>query len=67
MQPAIAKILESADGKRRILVVKRDHGNFGLRVERQYQNTYGGLTPGSIFRTSELDQRKAKATFLWLS
>ena len=76
VKSAVVKILDGADGKRRVLVVKRDDGKFGLRAERRYLNTHDGeiadgwaplLSPGSAFQTPELAEREARATFWWLS
>jgi len=73
----IAKIFNSADGKRRVLVLRRPDGNFNLRAEKWYRDLYEGklIAEGwapipartSIFATLEIAEREAKARYPWIA
>jgi hypothetical protein len=70
------KILQRADGKRRVLLARRKDGKYGLVVEYWYENVFEGKLiargwavldrPASIFDTVEIAEREARATFPWL-
>ncbi len=69
------KILASEDGKRRISIVQRDDGNFGLVEEYWYENVYEGevvargwaVRPAasSIFANEEIAEFEARASYPW--
>jgi hypothetical protein len=73
----IARILNSADGKRRILIVERADGNFGFVEQYWYRTMYEGKlvsegwavldTPPSIFKTVEIAEREARVYYPWLA
>ena len=77
LPPNVARILESADRKRRVLIVKRDDGTFILDVQKWYRNVYEGRpiaegwaslpTHKSIYESIEIAEREARAQFRWLS
>ena len=72
----VAKILESRDRKRRVLIIARD-SVFGLGVQKLYQNVSEGpvLAQGwaslpthkSIYESIEIAEREARAQFEWLA
>ncbi len=74
---AVAKILNSPDGRRRVLIVQRSDGRFGLAEEKRYRNVYEGnlvaegwmrlSAPTAIFATVEIAEREAKDHFPWLA
>ncbi len=76
MPHTVAKILQSADQKRRVLIVKRDDGTYALIVQRRYRNVYEGQliadgwaslpTSASIYQTVEIAEREATKQFPWL-
>ena len=70
-------MLTSADGERRVLIVQRSDGRFGLAEEKRYRNIYEGKlvaegwmrlsTPSAIFASAEIAEREAKTHFPWLA
>ena len=77
MSTKVAKILDSADGKRRVLLTERPDGKFGCVEQYWYRNTYEGKviaegwaslgSPPSFFETLEIAEREAKANYTWLA
>ncbi len=77
MELTIEKIFDKADGKRRVLLVRRPDGNFGLVEEYWYENIFDGklVAKGwdslglskSIYETAETAEREARVHFHWLS
>jgi hypothetical protein len=73
----VAKILESRDQGRRVLIVARRDGAFGLVVQKWLRNVYQGrlifegwvALPAhtSIFESVEIAEREAREEFRWLS
>jgi len=73
----VTKILGSADGERRVLIVQRSDGRFGLAEEKRYRNIYEGKlvaegwmrlsTPSAIFASAEIAEREAMIHFPWLA
>jgi hypothetical protein len=61
----VAKVLQSADGGRRVLIVERSDGNFGLMVFADGCHPLPAHV--SIFQTIEIAEREARAWFPWLS
>ena len=71
-----SKILHSADEKRRVLIIRRPDGQFGLVEQHWYENFYEGKLvakgwanldrPASIFETLAIAEREARASFPWL-
>jgi hypothetical protein len=77
LQRDIAKVLEGrSPPRRRVLIVKRRDGAFGLAVEKWRQNVFGGRviaegwapfpSTSSVFETVEIAEREARAQFPWL-
>jgi hypothetical protein len=72
-----AKILESRDQRRRVLIVARRDGTFGLVVQKWPRNVYQGRlvfegwvslpAHTSIFESVEIAEREAREEFRWLS
>ena len=77
MPATVAKIFTRADGTRRVLLIRREDGNFGLVEQYWYQNAYEGQlvakgwaslpSPPSIFETQEIAEREAKTLFPWIA
>jgi hypothetical protein len=75
--PRIVKALYSADRARRVLVVERADGQYGLQVEKRYQNVYEGrlVAEGwqrlagapSVFETADIAEREARSQCPWLA
>ena len=76
-QRTAAKILESADETRRVLIVARHDGAFALVVQKRRQSVSDGRlvaqgwaslpASASIYETVEIAEREARAQFRWLS
>jgi hypothetical protein len=77
MELKVEKIFEKGDGKRRVLLVRRPGGNFGLVEEYWYENIFDGklIAKGwaslglskTIYETREIAEREASEHFHWLS
>jgi hypothetical protein len=77
LQRTVAKVLESADGTHRVLIVARHDDGFALVVEKWRRNVYESRVvaegwaslpaSNSIYETIEIAEREARAQFRWLS
>jgi hypothetical protein len=66
----VVKVLESADGLHRVLIIKRDDGAYSLHVERRYRNVYEGHviaegwqamgSRGTLFASADIAEREAR-------
>ena len=75
-RPTVAKILESADQRQRVLIVARRDGGFALVAQKWRRNVYEGRVVAegwvslpasiSIYETIEIAEREARAQFRWL-
>jgi hypothetical protein len=73
----IAKVLEGADRKRRVMIIERRDGAFELVVQKWRQTLCQGqsIAEGwaslpahkSIYETVEIAEREARKQFQWLS
>jgi hypothetical protein len=73
----VIKTLNSTDGRRRILVVQRPDGYFGLVEQYWYEVVDDGRlitegwasphAPSSIFETLEIAEREAKVHYHWIA
>lgn len=67
----VVKTIVRADGKRRVLIIRRRDGLYGFREEAGYegdQGKYWAPLPGwaSICDGAESAEREARATVSWL-
>jgi hypothetical protein len=77
LRRTLAKILESADHTRRVLIVTRNDATFALVVQKWHRNVHEGLvvaegwaplpSSNSLYETIEIAEREARAQFRWLS
>ena len=77
MPDRVAKTLNGADGKRRILLVQRADGFFRSVEQRWYQSIYEGeliaegwrslASDSSVFQSLEIAEREAKTRYPWLA
>jgi hypothetical protein len=73
MSVETVKILETTNPERRVLIVRRGDGHYGLVAERWYRNVWEGRLikegwiptgrPSSIFATAEIAEREARGKF----
>ena len=73
----VAKVLEGADRKRRVLIIERRDGAFELVAQKWRQTLYQGQSVAegwaslpahkSIYETVEIAEREARKQFRWLS
>jgi hypothetical protein len=73
----IVKALYAPDRARRVLIVERADGHYGLQVEKRYENVYEGrlVAEGwrrlsdapSIFEAADIAEREARSRFPWLA
>jgi hypothetical protein len=74
---AVVKILEKSGGKRRVKVVRRDDGIYGLMAEFWYRSEWEGKLlsegwksfdgPHFSYASFEIAEREAPFTYTWLN
>jgi hypothetical protein len=77
MSREIVKVLLSADGKRRVAVIRRADGYYGLLPQYRYRNIHEGAlvaegwatlpADASFFESAEIAEREARAEFNWVA